>query len=206
MDRPGLLSRRNALKSAGALALAVSALEMAGPLAWAPQRADAATALPDIQFDIAALLTTPPQTSDTGVVSRCHPCTPCSSPGGCSGPRPSPTRRCWPMRSPDRNQLRLQRHQHPDLRVLRDPLLQQAARGADRQPRVRAPAAAATRHGRYVLEEAVPGPTDVGPANPGITKLRYNVPVADRVQRPAADAAQRQPVVHLRRAGLAGRQ
>ena len=31
---------------------------------------------------------------------------------------------------------------------------------------------------RYVLEEAVPSPTDVSPANPGITKLRYNVPVA----------------------------
>src|SRR6202035_902001 len=31
---------------------------------------------------------------------------------------------------------------------------------------------------RYVLEEAVPGPTDVSPANPGISKLRYNVDTA----------------------------
>lgn len=30
---------------------------------------------------------------------------------------------------------------------------------------------------RFVLEEAVPGPTDVSPANPGITKRRFNVPV-----------------------------
>jgi hypothetical protein len=30
---------------------------------------------------------------------------------------------------------------------------------------------------RYALEEAVPGPTDVSPANPGITKQRFNVPV-----------------------------
>ncbi len=30
---------------------------------------------------------------------------------------------------------------------------------------------------RYVLEEAVPGPTDVSPANPNISKLRFNVPV-----------------------------
>jgi hypothetical protein len=30
---------------------------------------------------------------------------------------------------------------------------------------------------RYVLEEAVPGPTDVSPVNPGITKQRFNVPV-----------------------------
>ncbi len=30
---------------------------------------------------------------------------------------------------------------------------------------------------RYVLEEAVPGPTDVSPLNPGITKERFSVPV-----------------------------
>ncbi|MEZ0094260.1 hypothetical protein [Streptacidiphilus sp. EB129] len=31
--------------------------------------------------------------------------------------------------------------------------------------------------GRAVLEEAVPGPTDVSPGNPQISKLRFNVPV-----------------------------
>lgn len=30
---------------------------------------------------------------------------------------------------------------------------------------------------RYALEEAVPGPTDVSPQNPGITKANFNVPV-----------------------------
>ena len=30
---------------------------------------------------------------------------------------------------------------------------------------------------RYALEEAVPAPTDVSPANPEVTKLRFNVPV-----------------------------
>lgn len=30
---------------------------------------------------------------------------------------------------------------------------------------------------RYVLEEAIPGPTDVSPANPGVTKKTFNVPV-----------------------------
>lgn len=30
---------------------------------------------------------------------------------------------------------------------------------------------------RYVLEEAVPGPTDVSPANPGVSKLRFQIPV-----------------------------
>jgi hypothetical protein len=32
--------------------------------------------------------------------------------------------------------------------------------------------------GRLALEEAVPGPTDVGPGQPGVTKQRFNVPVA----------------------------
>ena len=31
---------------------------------------------------------------------------------------------------------------------------------------------------RYALEEAIPGPTDVSPANPGVTKERFDVPVA----------------------------
>jgi hypothetical protein len=31
---------------------------------------------------------------------------------------------------------------------------------------------------RYVLEEAVPGPTDVSPQNPEVTKERFNIPVA----------------------------
>jgi hypothetical protein len=35
----------------------------------------------------------------------------------------------------------------------------------------------ASDHSRYVLEEAVPSPTDVSGQNPGITKLRFNVPV-----------------------------
>ena len=34
---------------------------------------------------------------------------------------------------------------------------------------------------RYVLEEAQPGPTDVSPANPQITKFRYNLDV--RIER-----------------------
>ncbi len=35
----------------------------------------------------------------------------------------------------------------------------------------------ASDNSRFVLEEAVPAPTDVSPANPGITKVRFNVPV-----------------------------
>ncbi len=32
-------------------------------------------------------------------------------------------------------------------------------------------------HSRFALEEAVPGPTDVSPLNPGVTKRLFNVPV-----------------------------
>ena len=35
----------------------------------------------------------------------------------------------------------------------------------------------ASNHSRFVLEEAVPAPTDVSPANPGVTKVNFNVPV-----------------------------
>ncbi len=34
-----------------------------------------------------------------------------------------------------------------------------------------------SNHSRFALEEAVPGPTDVSPLNPGITKRLFNVPV-----------------------------
>ena len=146
MNQPYLISRRNALQSAGALALAVSALEMAGPLAWAPQRADAATALPDIQFDIAALLTAPPQTSGTGVVFQMPPVhtvfvtgrlerTPTLGRPGDAGRRAGPAG----------GRLPLQRGEPAHVRVLRDPLLPAAARGADRPPRLRPHAPAAVR-------------------------------------------------------------
>jgi hypothetical protein len=52
MDSRGQINRRTALPQAGALAAAVAALEAAGPLAFVPQRALAAAAPSDIQFDI----------------------------------------------------------------------------------------------------------------------------------------------------------
>jgi hypothetical protein len=42
---------------------------------------------------------------------------------------------------------------------------------AEMMPRLR------TDHARWALEEAVPGPTDVSPLNPGITKASFNNPV-----------------------------
>jgi len=73
MDSRGQISRRTALRQAGALAAAVAALEAAGPLAFVPQRALAAAAPSDIQFDISAFLSSPPQTFGSGVKFQLPP-------------------------------------------------------------------------------------------------------------------------------------
>jgi hypothetical protein len=179
MNQPPLISRRNALKSASALALAVSALEMAGPLAWAPQRADAATALPDIQFDIAALMTTPPQTSDTGVVFQMPPVHTVFVTGRLQR---TPTLADQTMLADALSQIETS-YAFNATNILTFvsygiPYFSKLPGGltgslvSSHMPRL------ASSTSRYVLEEAVPSPTDVSPANPGITKLRYNVPVA----------------------------
>ena len=179
MNQPPLISRRNALKSASALALAVSALEMAGPLAWAPQRADAATALPDIQFDIAALMTTPPQTSDTGVVFQMPPVhtvfvtarlqrTPTLADQTMLADALSQIETSYAFNAT--NILTFVSYGIPYFSRLPGGLTGSLV--SSHMPRL------ASSTSRYVLEEAVPSPTDVSPANPGITKLRYNVPVA----------------------------
>src|SRR5579859_241459 len=73
MDSPSQMTRRDALKRAGVLAAAVGALEAAGPLAFVPQRALAAAAPSDIQFDIAKFLSVPPQTYGSGVEFQMPP-------------------------------------------------------------------------------------------------------------------------------------
>src|SRR5437763_15834524 len=71
-DRTGL-SRRSALKRAGAMAAGLAALEMTSLVSEIPERAYAASSPSDIQFDIGAFLTNPPQTSDTGVQFQMPP-------------------------------------------------------------------------------------------------------------------------------------
>ena len=74
MDSRGQITRRTALRQAGALAAAVAALEAAaGPLAFVPQRALAAATPSDIQFDISAFLSSPPQTFGSGVKFQLPP-------------------------------------------------------------------------------------------------------------------------------------
>ena len=67
------MTRRDVLKRGGALAAAVAALEAVGPFSFLPQRANAATSPSDIQFDIAAFLSVPPQTYGSGVEFQMPP-------------------------------------------------------------------------------------------------------------------------------------
>jgi hypothetical protein len=179
------LTRRTALKGAGAVALALGALELAGPLTRVPQRDPfrLATAvlpdatLPDIQFDIGAV-SPPPQTSDTGVQFAMPPVHTIFLTGRL-------------LRTPTRaDQTELTRV----LSTLESNYLWSAAQlitfvayglpyfrrlpgglngtlVSSRMPRL------SGNPSRFALEEATPSPTDVSSQNPGVSKLRFNVPV-----------------------------
>src|SRR5215470_15221018 len=73
VDSPARVTRRTVLRQAGVLAGAVAALQAAGNLAFVPQRALAAAAPSDIQFDISRFLAVPPQTYGSGVKFQMPP-------------------------------------------------------------------------------------------------------------------------------------
>jgi hypothetical protein len=177
VDSTPNVSRRTVLASAGAVATAAAALEMTGAISVVPRRAwadtQAAATIPDIQFDNGAF-SAPPQTSDTGVVFGMPPVHTIFL-----------TARL--LRQPTvADQTELQR----TLAALETaypwgasnlftfisyglPYFRRfpAALTSSRIPKLR------SNTSRSVLEEAVPSPTDIHPSNPGITKVRFNVPV-----------------------------
>ena len=67
------MSRRTALKRAGALAVAFGALGAVGPFSFAPERAGASTVPSDIQFDISPFLLVPPQNYGSDVQFQMPP-------------------------------------------------------------------------------------------------------------------------------------
>jgi hypothetical protein len=67
------MNRRTALKRAGALAVALGALEAVGPFSFAPVRVGASIVPSDIQFDIYAFLPVPPQNYGTDVQFQLPP-------------------------------------------------------------------------------------------------------------------------------------
>ena len=177
MDRPGLPSRRRVLQAGGALALAAAGLEIASPLARVPERTAAATALPDIQFDIAAQLAAP-QTAVSGVTIQLPPVHTVFVTGRLERD-PTVADQAMLARALARleavypfnaaNLLTFVSYGIPYFRRLPGGLTGRLV--SAQMPRLR------SDRSRYVLEEARPGPTDVSPANPGVTKLRYQVPV-----------------------------
>jgi hypothetical protein len=73
LDSPAPTNRRTALKRAGALAVALGALEAVGPFSFAPVRVGASIVPSDIQFDISAFLPVPPQNYGTDVQFQLPP-------------------------------------------------------------------------------------------------------------------------------------
>jgi hypothetical protein len=171
------VSRRTVLRGGAALATAVGTLDLVGPLSWLPQRpaladVDASAALPDVQFDLDRFI--PPPTVIDGIRVRFPPVHTIFATAALAG---TPTAR--------------------DQRVLSDALatiersypyspngvFTHVAYGLPYFRRLPArllgqhlPRLLSDTH-RFALEEAVPSPTDVHPDNPGIHKLRFNVPV-----------------------------
>jgi hypothetical protein len=160
--------------------VATAALELAGPLAFVPQRAAGATARPsDIQFDIASFLATPPQTYGSGVEFQLPPVHTLfltarleRTPGEAD------------QAELNRVLAELERH-YPWGAANLVTFVAYGLPYFGRLPGGRT-GHLVTSHmprllsgpSRFALEEAVAGPTDVSPANPGISKHRFNVPVA----------------------------
>jgi hypothetical protein len=173
-----MIDRRTALRGAGALALAAGPLEKAGTLAFVPERAVRAAAPVDIQFDIAEFLTTRPRRSGTGVIYQMPPVHTVFVTGKLSR---TPARadqeemdralgaleRCYPWGAA--HLVTFVSYGEPYFSRLPGGLTGSLV--AAHMPRLLGD----TR--RYALEEATAGPTDVSASNPGVSKLRYNVPV-----------------------------
>jgi hypothetical protein len=179
LDSPRHMTRRAVLQRAGALAAALGALEAVGPFSFLPERANAATSPSDVQFDISNFLSVPPQTYGSGVQFQMPPVHTVFLTAALQG---APTKagqsavsravevieRVYPWGAA--SLLTFVAYGLPYFNRLPGGLTGSLV--SSHMPRL------ASDPSRYVLEEAVPGPTDVSPANPGISKLRYNIGVA----------------------------
>ncbi|MDQ2903833.1 MAG: hypothetical protein M3Y81_09800 [Chloroflexota bacterium] len=172
----GFLSRRTLLKAGvGALGLSASTLTALTVLARTPNRMAAARPhgpLPEIQYDISDYIA-PARTID-GVVFR-------------FGPVYTLFVTARLTRRPTHQEQVIMEEALRTIEAAYEfspkgifttisyglPYFKRLARNvvAGHMPRL------LTDRTRVALEEAVPGPTDIAPQNPGISKLKYNVPV-----------------------------
>lgn len=181
---PAGTSRRTMLKTTGGLAAGLATLDLVGRGSWIPNRVSVASAdvgvnatLPDIQHDIGSFIA-PVQTVDGVLVQF--------------GPVHTVFLTAKLLRTPTKaDQAELARALNliesaypfasngifpfisyglPYFRKLPGGLTGSLV--SSRMPRL------LSNNSRFALEEAVASPTDVSPSNPGISKLRFNVPVA----------------------------
>jgi hypothetical protein len=178
VEPPAAMTRRAALKRAGVLAAAMAALEVAGPLSVVPERALAAAGPADIQFDISAFLSVPPQTYGSGVLFQMPPVhtvfltaalqrTPVKADQTEMNRVLAALEQYYPWGAA--HLVTFVGYGLPYFGRLRGGTTGRLVSG--HMPRL------ASATSRYVLEEAVVGPTDVSTSNPGIRKQRYNVDV-----------------------------
>jgi hypothetical protein len=176
-----VLARRAFFKGAGGLALALGAVELAGRHAVLPQRIVLdASSLPDIQFDIGSFSAAPVTLNDGGgVVIAGLP----------------PLHTVFVTAKLSRTPTRSDQHNLSNALATVESAYPFSAAGiitfiaygipyfnrlpgaltgslvSSHMPRLLSDTS------RFALEEAVPSPTDVNSANPGITKQTFNVPV-----------------------------
>jgi hypothetical protein len=178
---PGAIGRRTLFKGAGGLALTLGAVRLAGEHAVLPRRMTlTASTLPDIQFDIGAFIAAPQVFSDGG--------------GSITAQLP-PVHSVFVTAALNRTPTIADQQNLSKALATIESTYQFAAAGiltfisygipyfnrlpggldgslvSANMPRLLSDTS------RYALEEAVPSPTDVSPANPGVTKETFNVPV-----------------------------
>jgi hypothetical protein len=182
-NNPFKPTRRTLLKGAGAMTMALGALGLVSEKEVLPQRlrlsADAAT-LPDIQFDIAPYIS-PPQTLNDGGGAVLIDQPPTNTVFTTAKLNRVPTQADQQMLA---NALATIEANYP---FAADAIITLISYGipyfsklpggmsgslvSAHMPRL------ASNGTTYALQEAVPGPTDVSPLNPGVTKQTFNVPV-----------------------------
>jgi hypothetical protein len=181
MESRPMITRRIALKGAGALALAMGTVELAGRHAIAPQRMVLeASSLPDIQFDIGAFIQAPHTVNDGGgtitvqlppvhtvLVTAALNRAPTKADQANLASALATIEATYPFRAD--GIFTFVAYGIPYFNKL--PGGMNGTLVSSHMPRL------ASDTTRYMLEEAVPSPTDVSPANPGITKATYNIPV-----------------------------
>jgi hypothetical protein len=180
-DTVGAIGRRTLFKGAAGLGVALGTVQLAGQHAIIPKRMKlAATALPDIQFDIGAFIASPHTVNDGGGTITVQ-LPPVHSLFITARLNRTPTKADQANLASALNTIE-SHYQFAAAGILtfiaygipyfnRLPGGMNGTLVSSHMPRL------TSDNSRFALEEAVPSPTDVSSANPGITKKTFNVPV-----------------------------